>query len=336
MTTKEIIIRLRSKGKSIKETRAELSTKYNFQISAKSISKFLKRYKERNSLENAHKSGRPTESVTSEIKEFIDKSYKDNDELSSPKLQKMLQEKFGVSFSRSKVKRLRRAIGWTITRNRYCQLIREANHAKRLEWCLKCLETGETFDNVVFTDESSIEMESHGPLTFRKEGQQGRLRPAKPKHPFKVHVWAGISKRGQSGITIFGGIMEAEFYCDQILKKALKPFLDQRFPDGHRFQQDNDPKHTSKKARAAMDELGINWWKTPPESPDLNPIENVWHQLKGYLRTEVKPMVKDELINGIQKFWTEKLTLTQCVTYINHLHMVIPLVIANNGGPSGR
>ena len=28
---------------------------------------------------------------------------------------------------------------------------------------------------------------------------------------------------------------------------------------------------------------GITWWKTPPESPDLNPIENVQGSLRTFL-----------------------------------------------------
>ena len=40
------------------------------------------------------------------------------------------------------------------------------------------------------------------------------------------------------------------------------------------------------------------------ESPDLNPIENLWHELKEYIRREVKPQTKDQLINGIEAFWS--------------------------------
>ena len=45
----------------------------------------------------------------------------------------------------------------------------------------------------------------------------------------------------------------------------------------------------------------MNWFKTPPESPDLNPIENV-HEMKEFLRREVKPQNKAELVAGIEEF----------------------------------
>ena len=95
--------------------------------------------------------------------------------------------------------------------------------------------------------------------------------------------------------------MDATFYVNEILEKTLLPFIETRFPDGHRFQQDNDPKHTSRLAQAFMDQSGINWWKTPPESPDLNPIELIWHELKHFLRTNIKPTTKDELLGGITR-----------------------------------
>ena len=47
----------------------------------------------------------------------------------------------------------------------------------------------------------------------------------KAKHPFKVNVWASISKRGAMPILIFMGIMRKEFYVEQILRNVLLPFL---------------------------------------------------------------------------------------------------------------
>ena len=43
----------------------------------------------------------------------------------------------------------------------------------------------------------------------------------------------------------------------------------------------------------------VNWWKTSAESPNLNPIENFCHELKEYIRQEIKPHSKEELIEGI-------------------------------------
>ena len=67
--------------------------------------------------------------------------------------------------------------------------------------------------------------------------------------------------------------------------------------------QDNDSKHALRKAREFMEQNGINWWVTPPESPDCNPIENLWHELKEYIRRKVKPTIRQELIDGITQFW---------------------------------
>ena len=75
-----------------------------------------------------------------------------------------------------------------------------------------------------------------------------------------------------------------------------------------RIMQDNDPKHTSRRAQAFMEKNGINRWRTPLESPDLNPMEDLWHELKFYLASRVKPQTKQQLVDGIRKFWTEKLT----------------------------
>ena len=60
--------------------------------------------------------------------------------------------------------------------------------------------------------------------------------------------------------------------------------------------QDNDPKHTSKKAKLFYQANGINWWPTPPQPPDLNPIENLWHEMKKYLHCEVKTRNKPAVL----------------------------------------
>ena len=73
--------------------------------------------------------------------------------------------------------------------------------------------------------------------------------------------------------------MDAPFYVS-ILENFLTLFIREKFPQGHQFMQDNDPKHTSRLAKAYMEEQSVNWWKMPASSTDINPIARVWAELK--------------------------------------------------------
>ena len=157
--------------------------------------------------------------------------------------------------------------------------------------------TVDTFNDIVYTDETTVQLENHRRNFCLKNGRKPRYKP-RPKHPIKVHVWAGISMRGTASICIFEGRMNTPLFTS-ILEQALPPFMRDVYPDGCRLVQDNDPKHNSAMAHDYYRVAGINSWQTPPESPDLNPIENLWHELKEYIRRVVKPTTKQHLISGI-------------------------------------
>ena len=177
-----------------------------------------------------------------------------------------------------------------------------------------------------------MQLEQHGRICFRKRFQP-RILKQRPKHPIKLHIWGGISVKGATRFVMFTGIMDAQ-RLGAVYEAGLVPFIQERFPNGHRLYQDNDPKHSSKYIEKFLKERGVNWWYTPPESPDYNPIELVWGSLKQFLRNNVKPKNLEELKAGIEQFW---LTLTPkvCKKYITHLCKVIPKIISVEGGPSG-
>ena len=70
----------------------------------------------------------------------------------------------------------------------------------------------------------------------------------------------------------------------------------------------DDPKHTS---ADAIEDKGINWWQTPPESPDLIPIRNLWCELKEFIRRVLKPRTRERLIDGIKQLW-KTVDVTKC------------------------
>jgi len=258
--------------------------------------------------------------------------------------------------------------GWTLQRTAYCQLICDANKVKRLEYAQRIIQSGDTFDNVIFSDECSISLVQYRRTCYRKVDEPTKRKP-KPKHPLKVYVWAGISRHGPTKICIFDGIMDADLFWN-ILETTLVLFIRETLPN-HRFMQDNEKistggvppppppppppptppppppqPHTLNLSQTGRErtKYGIKREKKkiqtgaspppppPPESPDLNPIEDLWHELKFFLESKVKPYNKQELVDGIKKFWTKKVTLEKCAKYIDHvLHKAILAVVEAQG-----
>ena len=210
-----------------------------------------------------------------EIMNAIEHNLNSDDELTASRIRAKLAGDFpSISdVSLATIKRRRKELGWVSTRPHYCQLIREANKEKRKIWCKIQLDNKEKFENVVFTDECTVQLDHHGHLCFRKQ-EQPRTLKQRPKHPAKVHIWGGISMRGATRLMMFTGTMNAVKY-GQILEIGFVPFMRTCFPDGARLQQDNYPKHFSKYIDRLFKYHNIYWWKTLPESPDLNPIENL-------------------------------------------------------------
>ena len=298
----------------------------------------LKRLKETDSIARKSGSGRPSK-VTTDIKNIVEEEMQKDNETSAYQLHQLLV---------SKGYRCCASLGWTFRGSAYCQLIRRVNKAKRLQWAIQ--NQGLDFDDVVRTDECTVQLESHCHFCCRKVGQRSKNKPRysyhtykwcgtffllfslyRAKHPVKVHIWAGISMRGASEICIFEGTMDKELFAE-ILDKTLVPYLYNY--DTNWLMQDNNLKHTSHYVRDFLHRNGINWWKTPPESPDFNPIENLWHKLKEYIRREVKPKTKAELIDGIKEFW-KTVTTEKCTKYIRHSRKVIPRAIELNGDATG-
>ena len=319
------------KGMCVKDILKRLEEE-NVLVTRQTLYRLIRKFETRGMIADLPRRKR-SRKITSEMLEIIDSELQQNDELTSQQLRSHLQERFpSLNVSLPTIKRARKAKGWICTRPHYCQVVRDLNKRKRFLWCHHLKNTNEKFENIVFTDECTVQLERHSRLCFRKQHQYRVLKP-RAKHPVKLHVWGGISSHGATSIVMFSGIMDAPRY-QQILEAGLLPFLSECFPDGHRFQQDNDPKHCSNHIDKFFTEQGIIWWRTPPESPDLNPIENVWGSMKQYLRTIYKPCNLETLKEGIQQFWNT-LTPEVCRRYINHLNKVVPKIIEVQGEPSG-
>ena len=99
------------------------------------------------------------------------------------------------------------------------------------------------------------------------------------------------------------GIICCEQYYDQMTGPLFKTFINDHFdnifsrsvnPRGKRFLQDGDPCQNSRICKEAMEKLGASLFPIPARSPDINPIENVFNNVKVQLR-------EDAIINNITR-----------------------------------
>jgi DDE superfamily endonuclease len=92
-------------------------------------------------------------------------------------------------------------------------------------------------------------------------------------------------------------------YCD-ILANNLATSASEMGLESFIFQQDNDPKHTSKHLKEFFKEKKIEVLPWPSQSPDLNPIEHLWAFMKQRLRGKIFKK-KEELKEEILSIWKE-------------------------------
>ena len=70
---------------------------------------------------------------------------------------------------------------------------------------------------------------------------------------------------------------KGEDFAEYVRLHFPQIFLDSANPTAKRFLQDGDPVQNSAAARRAFQEVGAVTFAIPPCSPDLNPIENLFH-----------------------------------------------------------
>jgi hypothetical protein len=115
-------------------------------------------------------------------------------------------------------------------------------------------------------------------------------------------VWGCMGYAGVGELAIVEGIMNAKGYVNILrgnLKKSIHKF---EIQDSYLFQQDNDPKQT---ARITIEGLLYNargLMETPPQSPDINPLENLWSLLETKI-WKCKCSSRQMLIENLQKEW---------------------------------
>lgn len=190
----------------------------------------------------------------------------------------------------------------------------------------------------VFSDETKINrLGSDGcKWGWRKPGGMLTERDVQGTVKFgggSLMMWGCMTARGVGYASRIDGRMDAALYT-QILDDELLQSLEfyGLEVDDVFFQQDNDPKHTSRVAQEWFEEHGLEVLDWPSQSPDLNPIEHLWAHLKRQLNGyDAQPSSMHELWQRVEVEW-DKIPVQVCVDLIDSMPRRIAAVLKAKGG----
>jgi len=252
----------------------------------------LKKLKKSGSIEHSGGNGRPKKIDGASSRALGQYIHRDNS-LSTRNLAVKLQEK-GIKVSHQTIGRHLKEVGYKKDLPRATPMLTERHKKNRVLWALDHID--DDWEQTFFSDETAFELYRN---TIRRWHKGARLIRCMPKSRVKVFAWGGFCIKGKSNLFLFQQIMDASFYVG-ILRECV-PEIKRILGDKWRFQHDNDPKHTSRLAKAFVKENMPDVIDWPSNSPDLNPIENLWGTVKGNVE---KHMLKNH--NELERYMDEE------------------------------
>ena len=150
-----------------------------------------------------------------------------------------------------------------------------------------------------------------------------------------IMIWGCMMWEGVRGICLVLGSMNSDQYIDILNDKLLKNNL--RFAASacihqHHFSARHDLKHMSKKTTMWLESNSIKVMQWPGQSPDLNPIEHLWHHLKMWLsQYSMIAKSRDELLKRCEAEW-KVITPETCRMLIESMPYCIKVVLKAKGG----
>lgn len=198
--------------------------------------------------------------------------------------------------------------------------------------------TLEDWKHIVWSDETKVNrLGSDGKHWVWKRPQEGVTdRTVNGTLKFgggSIMIWGCITWDGPGFATKIDGKMDADLYVEILDDELLQSLAYYgKDVDDVIFQQDNDPKHTSKKAEKWFSDHQMQVLRWPAQSPDLNPIEHLWALLKRRLGEYEKPPAGIlELWERVQVEWN-KLGAEDCQNIIKSMPDRCKAVIRAKGG----
>jgi len=298
--------------------------------SLQNVQNAIDKWKTQGSVEDLPRRGRPLE-LSPELKEMIImKQMEDRFKPAIEIFRELNTEGYEVSYDQ--VKRIIRTV--FIKSNAPFRIkISEENKIKRLQW----IEDHERWRKVkwakvVWTDEKMFELYPQRGRKYAKilpdEYPEDFPRQRLEVSP-KIMFWGAISGHGKVFFDVVPDPSITSYTYSCFLHQRAMPVIKQTHGKDFLYQQDNAPAHRGGLTSIYLESANVKVIDWPPQSPDLNPIEQVWNWMAGKIKTKSFENI-EELRDCVFDLW-EKLPNNNVLAYIEKLQNKMEYVYNNNG-----
>jgi transposase len=300
-------------------------------VSKQVVSLTIRRFKETKSFQSKSRSGRPRK-TTPATDRMIRRLAVANPSVSSKAIASSLPTPVSSRLVR---RRLHDEFDLKSYRPAKKPLLSRKNIADRLKFCQKFKEwTGEMWEQVLFSDECMFrQFPNSGALHVRRpKGSRFQQRYIVPmvKHSSSVMIWGSFASSGRGNLWFLppNTTMRSENYLN-VLKERLQPMMNIR---GTKiFMHDGAPCHQAVLVKRWLASQGIEilspW---PGNSPELNPLENLWHIMKAKVAAH-RPTSFENLKEVIEGVWCTEITPELCQKLVHSMPKRINDVLNNKG-----
>lgn len=284
------------------------------------------------------KGGRP-QKLTPRQKTFCVHQLTVGGKENASQVQEVLRENLDVLVSKPTVRRALNEAGLGSFVKPKKPHLSAKNIKERLKFAKRHLDwTIADWKRVIWSDETKI----------NRFGTDGRVwawkrasEPLQSKHVLQtvkhiggnIKVWSCITYDGVGFIVHIEQNLTKEIYKSILEEDLLNSMADYKMKqEDVIFQQDNDPKHTSKMVREWLSKQKFAVMDWPAQSPDLNPIENMWSMLKKRLfnNYQAPPKGMTELWQRVSETWY-KIKKEECQKVIQSMPKRCNDIIKANG-----